>query len=389
MSLQIAVYYDEIGLKGKNRPYFEKKLKNAIKTALPVPARVRTFVGRLLAEVEDETAWERAASALARVFGIAHFGRVWHAPCDLDEIARLALTILPENEGLTFAVRAHRADKTFPMTSPEINRVLGGKILEARRWRVDLENPAITLQVSLVGTRALVSWERIPGRGGLPLGSSGKVACMLSGGIDSPVAAYRLMRRGATPVFVHCHGFPYTDKASQEKARRLAEILLRGQGPHPFWLVPLGEIQQKIIVECPEDLRVLLYRRFMFRLGERIAAREGAQALITGESLGQVASQTIENLIAVAAAVPMPVLRPLIGFDKREIIAEAQAIGTYDVSIECHEDCCSYLVPLHPATRAGAAELEEAEKTLPVAELVDTAFATAERMVLTSPASVS
>ncbi len=389
MSLRIAVYYDEIGLKGKNRPFFEHKLKAAVRTALAGAAavRVRTFVGRLLIEIDDEAAWDRAAQALGRVFGIAHFGRVWHAECDLDAIARTALAFLPENEGLSFAVRARRADKTFPMTSPEINRLLGAKILEARRWRVDLENPAITLHVSLIGTRALVSWEHVPGRGGLPLGASGKVACLLSGGIDSPVAAYRMMRRGALPVFVHCHGFPYTTRAGQEKARRLAEILLRGQGAHPFWQVPLAEIQQRIIADCPEALRVLLYRRFMFRLAERIAAREGAQALATGEALGQVASQTIENMAAVAAAVSLPVLRPLVGYDKKEIVAEARAIGTYEVSIERHEDCCGYLVPPHPATRSTAAELDAAEAALPLAELVAASLAAAERHELTAPAS--
>ncbi|HNR99175.1 MAG TPA: tRNA uracil 4-sulfurtransferase ThiI [Planctomycetota bacterium] len=388
MSLRIAVHYDEIGLKGGNRPFFERKLKDAVKAALELPgARIRTFAGRLLLEIDDEAAWDRAAQALGRVFGIAHFGRVWPAPADIDAIAQVALAILPEAEGLAFAVRARRADKAFPMTSPEINRVLGAKILAARRWRVDLENPAVTLLVSIVGTRALVSCERLPGRGGLPLGASGKVACLLSGGIDSPVAAYRMMRRGARPVFVHCHGFPYTTRAGQEKARRLAAILLRGQGAHSFWQAPLAEIQQRIVADCPKELRVLLYRRFMFRLAERIAAREGAQALVTGEALGQVASQTIANMGAVAAAVALPVLRPLVGCDKKEIIAEARAIGTYEVSIERHEDCCGYLLPPHPATRSTAAELEAAEAALPVAELVDAALAGAERENLTAPAS--
>jgi thiamine biosynthesis protein ThiI len=190
------------------------------------------------------------------------------------------------------------------------------------------------------------------------------------------------MRRGASPVFIHFHSYPYTEKSSQETARRLARLLLRGQPPAPFWLVPLGEIQQQIISDAPADLRVLLYRRFMFRLAAQIARREHAAALVTGEALGQVASQTIENMGAVEACVDLPVLRPLLGFDKREIVEAARSIGTFETRSAGHDDCCSYLIPPHPATKATAEELAAAEESLPVERIMGDALDQAERTTL-------
>ena len=391
MSHTIAVHYDEIGLKGKNRPRFEQALRRAIATALAAAgrpaARIRSFFGRVLVELDAEDAWPAARQALPHVFGIAHFARVWRTPADLDAIAEHALRLLPEEPSLTFAVRARRADKVFPLPSPEINRQLGDRILAVRPWRVDLTSPDLALWVVFIGRHAFLSCERIDGPGGLPAGSSGKVVCLLSAGIDSPVAAHRLMRRGALPVFVHFHSYPFTGASSQDTARRLAEVLLAYQAPRPLWLVPLGPVQEQIVADCTPALRVLLYRRFMFRIAERIAARERAGALVTGESLGQVASQTLENMAAVSSAVSLPVFRPLIGMDKRDITAEARAIGSFALSACSSDDCCSYLVPAHPATRASAAQLARAETDLSVDALMDAALAAAERRVITGPAS--
>ncbi len=386
MASEVIIHYDEIGLKGKNRPHFEKMLCSNVRSALRgvCSARIRPLFGRLILRVDDQAAWPRVRQVLRHVYGIANFGRVWEAPLDLDAIAARALEVLPDDPDATFGVRAKRADKVFPVASPEICRILGAAIQQARGWRVDLGNPDITVYVTMIGKRALISWEKVPGPGGLPAGISATVTCLLSGGIDSPVAAHRIMRRGASPVFLHFHSYPFTEKSSQEIARRLAQILLRGQPPSPFWLVPLGEIQQRIIAESLPDLRVVLYRRFMMRLASRVARHEGAQAIVTGEALGQVASQTLENMSAIEACIDLPVLRPLIGFDKREIVAAAKELGTYEERAARGDDCCSFLLPPHPATRASAEELLAAEAELPVESLLDDAMERSERTTLTA-----
>jgi thiamine biosynthesis protein ThiI len=386
MSIVLLLHYDEIGLKGRNRPFFERRLCRAAEEALSsfCTARCHPTFGRLILQVDGAEAalWPLVRRVLPHVFGVAHFELVRETPADLAAMRDEALAMLPSGGTRTFGVRAHRADKSFPCRSYDIAAYLGAAIQTDRGWAVNLGAPEVELFVTTFGGRAFLSTERVPGAGGLPAGTSVQVVCLLSGGIDSPVAAYRLMRRGALPVFVHFHSHPYTDARSQETARRLAETVLRGQAPRPFWLVPLGEIQQRIIGDTAPDFRVLLYRRFMLRIAARLATREGAQALVTGEVLGQVASQTMENMTAVAAAVDLPVLRPLIGYDKREIVALAQALGTYDLSIGGGADCCSYLVPAHPATRAQPAELAAQEALVPVEALVDDAVAHAERAVL-------
>ena len=393
MALTVTIHYDEIGLKGKNRPFFEKRLCENVRTALreleafkdpegPSNVRVRPGYGRIMLRLEKEEAWEEAARVLGRVFGVAHFGRVRDIPADMEEITATALEILPRDPDLTFAVKARRVDKNFPLRSIEICRRLGSAIETDRKWKVDLNNPQVVCYVTIMGKRALISGEKIKGPGGLPLGVSGKVVCLISGGIDSPVAAWRIMRRGALPVFVHFHSYPFTEKSGQEAARRAVEILLRGQARRPLWFVPLGRIQEEIIGSCAEDLRVLLYRRFMLRLAERVARREKARALVTGEALGQVASQTLENLAALEACVGLPVLRPLIGFDKQEIVQAARDLGTFQARGASADDCCSYLLPRHPATAAAAERLQEEEAALAVEELLEDALARSERIVV-------
>jgi len=384
MAYEIAVYYDEIGLKGKNRPFFEQVLRRNIAGALsPVDrVKVRSIFGRIILQADSDAKWPQVRELLACVFGIAHFGRITRCAPDIERIIESALAAAPQGDNRSFAVRATRVDKQFPLRSIDVCRAVGTAVSSARSWKVDLSNPQEVCSITILQKEALVSWEKLPGPGGLPIGVSGTVACLLSGGIDSPVAAWRLMRRGALPVFVHFHSYPFTERSSQETAKRLVRLLLKGQPPRPLYLVPLGEIQQRIIAECPSDLRVLLYRRFMFRIAERIALKEGASALVTGEALGQVASQTLENLGAIEVVVSLPVLRPLVGFDKKEITACARSLGTYELRGGGRDDCCSYLVPAHPATKASAEELGQAEAPLEVEKLVQDAFNRSERLLL-------
>jgi thiamine biosynthesis protein ThiI len=369
---RILATTSEISLKGGNRRWFERTLTDNVRNALsdlPV-ASVERPAWRVLITFKGPVSFAEAARRLATVFGIGSIRAVEHAGQTIEDLQthlgpRLQ-TMAPES----FAVRCQRSEKRFPMTSPEIERDLGAFVQESTGWRVDLGNPDLTIHV-LVDENGLFTWtHQIPGPGGLPVGVGGRATCLISGGIDSPVAAYLLMKRGMRLDFVHFHSVPRTDPASLEKVEDLLRILVRYQGPARLAMVPLLPIQEEIAARCPAELRVLLYRRFMLRLAETLARRLRSDALITGESLGQVASQTIQNLRAVESVATMPVLRPLIGLDKPEIIAIARRMGSYETSITPHFDCCSFLLPDRPATKSTSAELDEAEKALDVQALV-------------------
>jgi len=376
----VLIHYAEIALKGKNRRRFEELLLENIRRALDgLPARnVRRIFGRLVADLKDEDAWPEAAARLERVFGIAHFERAVTAPPDIDRIAEALLRALEGKDANTFAIVPRRVDKRFPMTSLEIGQIMGARVQQAKGWKVDLGAPDLAIQIVVLAKDVYITFEKRPGPGGLPLGSGGRVGALLSGGIDSPVAAWRLMRRGCEPVFIHFHSHPFTDAASQEKCESIARVLCRHQRPARLYFVPLAPVQRRIVTDAPSPLRVLLYRRFMIRIAARIARDEKALALVTGESLGQVASQTLSNLRAIEAASDLPVLRPLIGCDKIEIIETARRIGTYELSIQPHQDCCSFLMPRSPATRSQPAELDLAESGLDIPQLVEEACAGAE-----------
>jgi thiamine biosynthesis protein ThiI len=271
-------------------------------------------------------------------------------------------------------VTARRAYKAFPLTSQQLNEALGSFVLKRFPVRVDLKHPDLTLYLEILPTEAFLYLERVPGPGGLPVGVAGRVMALVSGGIDSPVAAYRMMRRGCLVSFVHFHGAPFLDRRTQEKVREIVKLLTRFQYGSHLILIPFGEVQQEVVVNAPAPYRVLLYRRLMGRIAEHLAGLEGATALVTGESLGQVASQTLENLTVIEEAVKMPVLRPLVGMDKEEISAEAREIGTYEISIQPDQDCCTLFVPRHPATRATMEEIRRAELTLDIDRLVKTSI---------------
>jgi len=380
----VLIHYSEIGLKGRNRPLFERQLIANIRHAFAddIPVEVRRLFGRHLVEVPAGTPRAEIEKRLTRVFGIAYFAHALATPPTLEAIEAAAAQVVEGKAFASFAVRAKRADKSFPLDSQGINVAVGAHLGGVTGRRVDLTHPDLTVHIEVVDRRALVYADRVEGPRGLPVGVGGRVVCLLSGGIDSPVAAARMMRRGCRVSFVHFHSFPYTNPASQAKVAELAAILGRFQGPAPLHLVPLVDIQRHIVAGAPSTFRVLLYRRAMLRLAAAIARQEKALALVTGESLGQVASQTLANLTAVDRASPIPVLRPLLGWDKEEIIAEAQRIATFDLSIEPHEDCCSFLEPTDPATRSSDHRLAALEHNLALDDLLAAALAATEVRVV-------
>jgi len=383
----VIVHYQEIALKGKNRPWFIARLVRNLKRAisdLDVRA-VRVLMGRIEIEIGPNGDWPTVRERLERVFGVGNFAKAGRAPLDVDAIAAEILRDLDDLQTDTFRVSARRADKRFPLTSPQIEREVGGRIKIARNWTVDLSRPQLTIHVEALTDEAFYYFGKHKGAGGLPVGASGRVVCLLSGGIDSPVAAWRMMRRGCRVLFVHFHSYPVLSRASQEKARELAALLTRYQYDSRLFLVPFGEIQQQVILTAPPPLRVVIYRRLMMRIAEEVARRHRARGLVTGEVVGQVASQTLENLNRINEVVELPVLRPLIGMDKDEITAEAQRLGTYPISIIPDQDCCTLFTPRHPATKARRGEIEQAEATLPVQSMIETAIANAAVEEFTFP----
>jgi thiamine biosynthesis protein ThiI len=393
----IVIHYAEIGLKGRNRHFFERQLQRNIHEQLAGlgEIRVERLPGRLLVQLGTEEAIasdseHRVAMAVERLRtlpGIAYFAPAYRAPKDVEAIKEAVvekLVLSPSTshrirpgEGLagrsyrSFKTETRRADKRFPLTSPEINAAVGGHVQAATGWAVDLKNPELVIHIELLFKEAFFYFERIEGIGGLPVGVSGTVGLLLSGGIDSPVASYYALKRGCNVVPIHFHSGPFGDwQGSEDKIRRLITALHPYGVSQRYYVVPIGELQQEMVVEAPAPPRVLLYRRLMVRIAEELTRRQGGLALITGESLGQVASQTLESLASVQAIATMPILRPLIGLDKQEIITQAQAIGTYEISIESGDDCCQFLMPRQVVTRPDVAEIEAAEAHLDVERMV-------------------
>ena len=387
----VIVHYQEIALKGRNRPWFIERLVSNLRTAmadLDVP-KIHALMGRIEVELGPEADWSRVKERISRTFGVANFSRAQRAERSVDALADSILRDLVDRDVETFRVSAKRADKAFPLTSPQIEREVGGRIKAARGWTVNLTNPELTVRVELLPREAFYALDKHAGPGGLPSGVSGPVMCLLSGGIDSPVAAYRLMKRGCRVRLVHFHSYPLLSHASQDKVREITRLLTTYQLQSRLYLVAFGELQRQIVLSSPPPLRVVLYRRLMMRIAERLAKRSRSAALVTGESVGQVASQTIENLAVIDAAVSMPVLRPLIGSDKGEIINEARALETYPISIIPDEDCCQLFTPRNPATKARRSNVEEAEAKLPIDAMIDAAVEAAERQDFEFPAQTS
>jgi len=375
-----VVHYAEVGLKGRNRPRFEDRLRTNLERALAPLGKVRArrLFGRLLVDLPDDTPHAAVAERISRVFGVAYASPATSSAPTLEAITDLVLRFVAERKFETFGVRARRVDKSLPFRSQELAIELGTRVREATGASVDLETPDLWLELHVLHGEALLLHERFPGPGGLPVGSAGRVLALISGGIDSPVAAWLAMKRGCAVSFAHFHSAPYTSVASQRKVRDAVRELARWQGVSKLWLIPFAELQQALVRDAPAEPRIVLYRRFMIRIAESLAEREGALALVTGDSIGQVSSQTLANLDTINRAATLPVLRPLVGSDKSEIISLAERVGTYEISIEPDEDCCSFLMPRQPATWTRPEVIEAIERGLDVKGLVEATLSRVE-----------
>lgn len=385
---RVIVRFAEIALKRGNKEWFMRVLRENVERALaglPV-SRVTIRPNRCFVHLDDIRAWPEVRQRLGWVFGISNFSLALRTKPEIEALAD-AFDVLVGTPPATFCVRAQRGEKSFPLTTPEIERTVGAAILKRHPMTVDLRHPQLTFGVEIQREGAFAFVHHEEGPGGLPVGTSGRVAVLLSGGIDSPVAAYRLMLRGCRVVFVHFTSFPFTDPSSWEKCRELVRLLTRHQFTSRLYACQFGYVQQRLVVSVPAELRIIAYRRMMLRVAEAIARREGCEALATGESLGQVGSQTLTNLATIARATDVLVLRPLIAWSKLEITREAQRIGTYEISIEPDMDCCQFLVPPRVSTHASEEQMEAVERDLDVDALVELALAHTEIEEFRWPAS--
>lgn len=381
MSGLILARYGEIGLKGKNRGFFEQKLVERMGDTLADCGveKIEREYGRIYVRVSGDV--EKACRRLSRVFGLVAVSPASSADLDLDAIKAAAAAALAEAraEGhTTFKVDTRRPNKSFPLTSPQVNRFLGAHLLKTfPDLKVDVHNPDVKLEVEL-RERAYIYWRSLPGPGGLPLGVSGRAVLLLSGGIDSPVAGWMAMKRGIEIIPVYFHSFPFTSDRAKEKVIDLCRVLARYAGRIKLYVIHFTDIQKVLHQGGPDELQTILLRRMMMRIARRIAEREGAAALVTGESVGQVASQTLPSLAATGAVVDLPILRPLIALDKEEIIARAKSIGTFDISIRPYEDCCTVFVPRHPETHPDLGRVARVEEGLVDQALIEAALERAE-----------
>lgn len=384
MKRTIIAHYHEINLKRNNRAWFETHLHQNVTSLLQGLRHksVQRFGGRLLIELTPDSPAEEITRRMGIVFGIANFALSWEVAAELESIRAGLADLIPTISFDSFKIDTRRGTKDFPLNSQQLNQLLGAFVQKITGATVRMENPDAVFFVEIVGSRAFLYLRRIPGSGGLPSGTGGKVLCLLSGGIDSPVAAYWLMRRGCRVLYVHFHSFPHTSIESQQKVRRILQILSRFQLESILFLVPFAEVQREIVAFAPPPMRVVLYRRFMVRIAQAIAQKENASALVTGDSLGQVASQTLENIRTISAAAGLPVFRPLIGADKEEIMNTARKIGTYDISIQPDQDCCSLFVPRHPETMSSLEKAASSEVELDIPRLMQSAISEITRQVI-------
>lgn len=384
MKRVIIIRYAEMYLKGKNRGFFERAFSTNIERSLKgLKHELHRYSGRYLVEGFDESETEEIVSRLKKVFGIHSMSVAFETANDLDSIFEAAKAV-SRSEG-SFKVETHRGDKRYPLNSIEISREIGGRLLSHfKTLTVDVHDPSFYIYVDIRenGT-ALVFGKFFPGADGMPVGTAGKGLLLISGGIDSPVAGHMMAKRGMTVDCLHFHSYPYTNMQAKEKVIELAKTLSAYTCGTTLYTVSVTHIQEAIHEKCAPELMITLLRRFMFRIAERYALRVKAQCLITGESLGQVASQTIEGMTSSNSVVEkLPVLRPLVGFDKNEIIERSVKIGTYDTSILPYEDCCTVFLPDYPAIRPKLKDILQEEEKLDVEGLIKEAFESLEKIQL-------
>lgn len=383
----ILVKYGEMALKGLNKSTFENVLVKNIKRRIKSLGRfeiTRAQSTIYIKPLEDCADVNEAAERLKKVFGIAALCKAAVCEKTFDSIKDTALDYLSDclSYAKTFKVTAKRADKSFPMKSPEICRELGGILLsEFSHLKVDVNNPEITVTVEIRDTNAYIHAENIKGAGGLPVGTSGKAMLLLSGGIDSPVAGYMLAKRGVHISAVHYVSPPYTSERAKLKVEQLCEKLTGYCGSIAFFCVPFTEIQEEIRNNCPEEFFTIIMRRLMMEIAQRICEKEECLALVTGESVGQVASQTMNAIACTDAVCKIPVFRPLIGMDKTEIIEIARKIDTFDISIQPFEDCCTVFTPRHPKVRPLLSDVENAQNNFDFSALIDKAVSETEMKI--------
>ena len=383
----ILLKIGEIILKGLNRRSFEQKLLNNIRRRLSKLGKYRVYLmqSTVYVEGEDGADMDAAFEALQKVFGIVSMSRAAACEKDKDAIVALAKEYVREDmqRVKSFKVESKRSDKAFPMTSVELSQYVGGELSDAfPDVEVDVHNPELTVHVEVRDLAAYVHGAPIPGAGGMPVGSNGVAVTLLSCGIASPVSTYMIAKRGVRLIPIHFFSFPYTSQQAKDKVVELARLLTPYCGRMRMEVVPFTHIQEEIRAKCPEEYFTLIMRRFMMRIAERIAKDNGAKAIVTGENLGQVASQTMEAMASTQAVTDLPVLQPLIGMDKGEIVAMARKIGTFDTSILPYEDCCTVFTPRHPRTHPTIAEVEQAESALDIQALVDEAMQGLERIAI-------
>jgi thiamine biosynthesis protein ThiI len=388
------IHYHELALKGRNRDLFEQQLLRNIRESLRDigAGSVTALRGRMRVSLPGDLPAETVRERLRRIFGISNFLLTETVPLDLSQpdLDGLKTVATRQVEALafrTFRVSAKRADKRLPLTSMDVERAIGQHVCQTTGKQVDLSRPELTIHIELLTKEAHLSVKKESGPGGMPVGVSGSIVSLLSGGIDSPVAAYRMMKRGCRVMFVHFSGRPLVSRASEDKVQEIARLLTAYQYHSRLYVVPFGEIQRDIVAGAPAPFRVVLYRRMMVRIAEELARREGCWALATGDSLGQVASQTPDNLSVTEEAAELPILRPLIGMDKVEITAEAQQIGSFEISIEPDQDCCKLFVPPHPSTRTKLDAVRRIERAFDVGAMLKRGLEKAELSEFIFPAS--
>lgn len=380
----------EVALKGMNKPYFERVLLERVRGVLNSydDTESRWNDGLMIVKVPKDIEREEIIRKISKVFGVASVSPAVEAPKDIEAIgeatASFMMDLIQKEDIKTFKAKGKRADKTFPIQSPEIGRIVGAKVLKACKvLSVDVHHPDCELYVDVRRECTYIFRDKIKGFGGLPLGTNGRGLVLMSGGIDSPVAAFMMAKRGMRIEAVHFHSYPYTSPRAQQKVEDLCAALAGYMGTIRMYVINLLPIQEEIVKNCPEDETTLLVRRFMMRIAEGIAVRNKDMMLITGEDLGQVASQTAEALVVTDSVVKMPVMRPLIAMDKVDIMDKAKEIGTYDISIQPYEDCCTVFLPKHPVTKPKLSKIEQSESVLDVESLVEDAVASAEVIDIT------